>query len=246
MSWLKNNLANLFTLGNLACGFLGIVFVINPWEGIWSLLPFWLMIFAAILDFFDGFVARATQTTSTIGADLDSLADMVTFGVLPGLMLIFAIPSYLEIVGLLVPLLSAWRLAKFNNDSRGNNFFYGLPTPANALLCAGIYASQDFRNLNVDSLNNLNLFYFENVVQSNAVVFFTIIVICSILMVSDLKLLSNKIKPFSLAKAKWHLVVLLIGILLIIAFGYLGISFAVIAYVLISIIANFANSKKTV
>lgn len=239
MSWLKNNLANLFTLGNLTCGFIAIVLVLDPWEGMWPFLPFWLMILAAILDFFDGFVARATQTTSTIGADLDSLADVITFGALPGIMIWNSFPDNYAFVGILIPLLSAWRLAKFNNDSRSTDYFYGLATPANAIYIGGIYVLKQEARMVLDGSN----YWFSNIPLWILVI---ITLILSFLLVSDLKLLSNKIKPFSLAKAKWHLVVLLTGILLIIAFGYLGISFAVIAYVLISIIANFAHSKKTV
>jgi CDP-diacylglycerol--serine O-phosphatidyltransferase len=240
MHWFKNNLANFFTLGNLACGFMAIVFVLNPLEEMSITLPFWLMILAAVLDFFDGFIARATNSTSTIGADLDSLADVVTFGVLPGIMIWSVFPGYFKFTGIIIPLLSAWRLAKFNNDTRGNEFFYGLPTPANALLVGGIYVFH--LQYIVPRLNGPG----DNYLLPVFILFFTALVyVFSALMVSNVKLLSNKISPLTLPKAKWHIIVLSMAVILITLLGYLGISFAVISYVLISIIANFANSKST-
>lgn len=239
MKWIKNNLANFFTLGNLACGFLAIVLVLDPWEEMLDTLPFWLMILAAVLDFFDGFIARATKTSSKIGADLDSLADMVTFGVLPGVMIWSVLPGSFALIGILIPILSAWRLAKFNNDTRKNEFFYGLATPANALMIGGFFA------LFVSHIGMLDGYHqFINVSKMH-LWSSPIILIMSFLMVSDLKLLSNKISPFSLTNAKWHIGVLVVGIILISIFGYLGISLAIISYVLISIIANFARSKST-
>lgn len=239
MKWIKNNLANFFTLGNLACGFLAIVLVLDPWEEMASTLPFWLMILAAILDFFDGFIARGTKTSSKIGADLDSLADMVTFGVLPGVMIWSIFPGNFAFIGILIPLLSAWRLAKFNNDTRGNEYFYGLATPANALMIGGFFA------LFISHLGNLDG-YHQLIKFSEIHLWFSpIIFAMSFLMVSEVKLLSNKISPFTIANAKWHIIVLVSAIILIAIFGYLGISFAIISYVLSSIIANFVRSKTT-
>lgn len=233
MKWLKNNLANLFTLGNLACGFLGIVAI---HEGHFSEM-FNLFCIALVLDFFDGFIARATKTNSKIGADLDSLADLITFGVLPGYLVYDSLPEN-KYLALVIPLLSAWRLAKFNNDERTSTFFYGLATPANALLVLGLFMYRDFWNCGNTLLD-------ENYTPPEYYPFFRyfLVLIFSFLMVSEVKLLSNKISPFSLANAKWHIAVLAIAIILIAIFGYLGISFAIIAYVLISIIANFARSK---
>jgi CDP-diacylglycerol--serine O-phosphatidyltransferase len=235
MKWLKNNLANFFTLGNLACGFLGIVAVTNKSFD----SAFWLFILAIVLDFFDGFIARATKTTSKIGADLDSLADMVTFGILPGFLVYDSLPSF-KYLAIIIPILSAWRLAKFNNDTRENTYFYGLPTPANAILVMGafMYRAKTYCG---------NSFFEDGFELPDEKPFlrFFVVLMFSALMVSDIKLLSNKIKPFTLANAKWHLLVLLVAVILISLFGYLGVSLAIISYVLISIIITFATAKSS-
>ncbi len=233
MNWLKNNLANLFTSGNLLCGFIGIVMVLQgPVE--WA---FWMMLLAALLDFLDGFVARLTKTTSKIGADLDSLADMVTFGVLPGIMVYTILPCDYNWLAALIPIISAWRLAKFNNDQRPSGSFYGLPTPANAICLGGLFAADQYWSSKLDGLNQWIDF------SQIHVWVIPYLILSSYLMVSNVKLLSNKISGFNLSKYKWHLIVLVIGTILILFFGYLGISLAIISYVLISIFATFASPK---
>ena len=123
---------------------------------VWSA---YLIGIAAVLDFFDGFIARALKVTSPIGKDLDSLADMVSFGVVPGIVMYKLIciseasftiypplsiivdenkKSFLPFIALLIPVLSGIRLAKFNNDTRQTDSFIGLPTPANAIFVCSI------------------------------------------------------------------------------------------------------------
>lgn len=231
--WLKNNLANLFTLANLACGFFAIILVLSAP----STAPFWLMVLAAIFDFFDGFVARATKTTSTLGADLDSLADMITFGLLPGIMLYAILPIGWNYLAILVPIFSAWRLAKFNNDTRPAHFFYGLPTPANALVIAGIFAANAQSTPTLDGISAM--------VLAGNITYWLLpltFVLC-ILMVSDMRLLSNKITAFSIAKYRWHISILILGIMQVTFIGYLGLSLAIISYVLISIFVTFVPVK---
>lgn len=227
-------MANFFTLGNLICGFVGIIMVFQgPVE--WA---FPMMLLAALLDFLDGFVARLTKTTSKIGADLDSLADMITFGLLPGFMVYSILPCSYNWFAALVPVMSAWRLAKFNNDERSSHVFYGLPTPANAICLAGVYAADHYWAHMLDGLNQ-----WVDFTQIHLWLM-PYLIISSYLLISDVPLLSNKISNFSFSKYKWHLLVLLIGLILITLFGYLGISLAIISYVLISIIATFASPKK--
>jgi CDP-diacylglycerol--serine O-phosphatidyltransferase len=149
---LKRNIPNYITLGNLICGCLGIQQLLagNP-----LLAPFFVLA-AAFLDFFDGMAARALKVSSPIGKDLDSLADVVSFGVLPGFMaywlmarpaiscvsdkevMISAGLMFPAAFALLVPAFSAFRLAKFNHDTRQTESFIGLPTPANALFWSGM------------------------------------------------------------------------------------------------------------
>ena len=129
----------MLTLSNLACGFYGIVACFSGRLD----HAVYAMLLAGIFDFFDGFVARLLKVSSPIGKDLDSLADMVTFGLLPGIMLFHLVQNSFAqghnnwaYVAVLVPLLSAVRLAIFNNDTRQSELFIGVPTPAFALVVA--------------------------------------------------------------------------------------------------------------
>ena len=146
---IRKAIPNLFTLANLFCGALGIVMAFHE-KLIYASI---LICIAAVFDFLDGFIARAVKGQSEMGKELDSLADMVTFGLLPGIMLFQLITaSYSEyftdfderahvmwaLIGFLIPLFSALRLAKFNVDTKQSEEFLGLPTPASALLIASI------------------------------------------------------------------------------------------------------------
>ena len=150
---LKQNLPNALTLANLLCGCLAIQQLLAGNE---AMVPM-LMLLAGVFDFFDGLAARALNVSSPIGKDLDSLADMVTFGVLPSLMAFRLIAeaqlesllpgeevkelflSFPASLALLIAVLSAYRLAKFNHDTRQSSSFIGMPTPGNALFWAGLW-----------------------------------------------------------------------------------------------------------
>lgn len=160
---------NLFTLGNLLCGCLAIVFAFDG-NLVWSA---YLVGIAAVLDFLDGFVARALNQHSPIGKDLDSLADMVTFGVVPGIVMFkllglavaFEFPvsdavanhswgvecetwvKFIPFSAFLITLFSALRLAKFNNDTRQSDSFIGVPTPANSILICSFPLILRFSNI---------------------------------------------------------------------------------------------------
>lgn len=140
---------NLFTLGNLFCGCLAIIFAFE-WRLDWAA---YMVFLAAFLDFFDGFFARLLKVSGELGKQLDSLADMVSFGVVPGIVMfkVLTFASWLNnfqgnegeiyynsiepvaILGLVIPVFSCYRLAKFNIDTRQSHGFIGLPTPANAI-----------------------------------------------------------------------------------------------------------------
>ena len=135
---LYKHIPNTITSMNLLSGILGVIFAL---EGRleWA-LP--LMILAAVFDFFDGLAARLLDAHSPIGADLDSLADVVSFGVLPALMLYKVMPAdapaILRYIPLFVAVMSAVRLAKFNVDERQTLDFIGLPTPSCAMVCGAL------------------------------------------------------------------------------------------------------------
>ncbi len=137
---MKSLLPNLLTLSNLACGLLAVIAIFSSDYR----LAAWLVGVALVLDFLDGFTARLLKVHSEIGKQLDSLADLVTFGVAPGFLLyrLFKmsylsgepVPGFLPFIALLIPVFSALRLAKFNVDTRQKDYFIGLPTPASAIL----------------------------------------------------------------------------------------------------------------
>ena len=137
MKRLSIHIPNAITSLNLLCGALGIAFVFRGRMDI----AFWLLITASVLDFLDGFAARLLHAYSELGKELDSLADVVSFGLLPAFMLyaLYQVAAPLEwmaFIPFIVAVFSALRLAKFNIDTRQTDSFLGLPSPASALLIA--------------------------------------------------------------------------------------------------------------
>ena len=139
---IRRQIPNLITLGNLLCGVIAIAAALRG-----DLTRASLMICLGIfLDFFDGLAARLLNVASPLGKELDSLSDVVTSGVAPGFILWNILsngvgekwPEFLPYTALLIPLFAAYRLAKFNIDSRQSHSFLGLPTPANALIWVGV------------------------------------------------------------------------------------------------------------
>ena len=140
------HIPNTITCLNLFSGCIAVVFAFSARFDVALLF----MILAAVFDFMDGLAARALQAYSAIGKELDSLADMVSFGLLPGVIVYVYLSGhllnpYLPFVAFLIPVFSALRLAKFNLDERQTTSFIGMPTPANALFWGGLmYAYASF------------------------------------------------------------------------------------------------------
>ncbi|MDO5615844.1 MAG: CDP-alcohol phosphatidyltransferase family protein, partial [Cruoricaptor ignavus] len=146
MNFIKNNLANMFTLGNLFSGSVGAIHLVL---GDYQTTAICIII-SLVLDFFDGFVARLTKTNSNLGIQLDSLADMVSFGLVPGLamykllepfgnqILDISLPFNIQYLGLFITLFSCLRLAIFNLDDEQKYYFKGLNTPSNTILIFGL------------------------------------------------------------------------------------------------------------
>lgn len=179
------HIPNTITSMNLLCGVLGVICVFSGESD----TAFLLMLLAAICDFFDGFSARALNAYSSVGKELDSLADLVSFGLLPSLMLYRVMTVLSPDAGLLcyIPLLivlaSALRLAKFNTDDRQSENFLGLATPASAMICG---------SLTYYILKDQNSFL---TVWASGKVFVPLVsAILSVLMVSELPMFSMKIK----------------------------------------------------
>ena len=184
---LKAQLPNFITLLNLLSGVLGILWVL---EG-QLLYGAYFVILSAGFDFLDGFAARLLKVQSDMGKELDSLADVVSFGVLPGILLYSLAKAQndsqiLPYLTLIVPMLSAFRLAKFNLDTRQSDQFIGLPTPANALL--------------LSTLPHLVAHWPELAPWVTSPIALVVIAwIASILLVSELPLIALKFKNSSFA-----------------------------------------------
>ena len=183
---ITKHIPNTLTSMNLLCGALGVVFTFKGDLNI----AFYLMIAGAVCDFFDGFAARLLKAFSPIGKDLDSLADLITFGMLPAMilnrrMIEGGMTGFMSYVPLIIVLFSALRLAKFNIDTRQSENFLGLPTPACAMWCGSlVYAADNGVMTSVDMLHNP---YFIPVAS----------VILALLLVSEIPMISIKVKKGS-------------------------------------------------
>tara|TARA_Y100000592_G_C5451780_1_gene309156 strand:- start:1098 stop:1748 length:651 start_codon:yes stop_codon:yes gene_type:complete len=211
---------------NLLSGVIGISFVLNGNV----LSGAYFIVLSAVFDFFDGFAARLLKVSGELGKQLDSLADCVSFGVLPGFIL-FQLTSeatnntYLPYLTLIVPLMSAMRLAKFNIDTRQSDRFIGLPTPANALFISTLpYLAKKW-------------FLIENSL-SNPWTLIIIAWVFSILLVSEIPLIALKFKNFSLSDNVFRFVLIGLGIICIAWLGLGGIPIIILAYLGLSLAEN--------
>jgi CDP-diacylglycerol--serine O-phosphatidyltransferase len=249
---IKKHIPNFITILNLVCGvfailfFIKFVFVIELIKSGGENISFsertfiqngiYLILTATVLDFLDGFFARILKVQSEIGAQLDSLADMVTFGVAPGF-LIYALASlyYLEVEWLkylfvLIPVFSALRLAKFNVDIEQTTYFKGLATPANAIFWSSLYFTVFW----------LTLPYY---------IFAILIVIFCFLMTSNLRMFSLKLKNLKFEGDNIYRVILILGaVILTITFGLFtnilaSIPFIILLYILLSIHYHYTTRK---
>ena len=238
MNALKRIFPNLITLANLTCGLFSIVFAFQG-----NLEMASLCIFAgAFLDFFDGLAARLLKVSSKLGKQLDSMADMVTFGVAPGFLL-FHFMFYLSndmvfrhsmsnevlflpaSLALLIPILSAYRLANFNIDTRQTTSFIGLPVPALAIFVAAI--------------PHINFEQFPMFVDMQ---FLTIIaIIMPILLVVEMPLFSLKFSKTESISSRlniFRIILILSAVVLFFVFQFAAIPFIVILYLILSLLNN--------
>ncbi len=234
----KKNIPNIITCGNLFCGCLAIV---NAFNGN-LIYAAYLVGIAAILDFFDGFVARLLKVHSEIGKQLDSLADMVTFGVVPGIVLfmmmsnaidyhhLYTLNYRLSYVAFLIPIFSAIRLAKFNTDSRQNDSFIGVPTPASSILICSLPLIEKFQ----PQIGNYNMIEFIE----NPWFLLGLTILLSYLMVAEIPLFALKFKNFEWNNNKLRYSFLIISILLLILFQFIAIPFNLFLYIVLSLIVN--------
>lgn len=243
---IKKHIPNIITLLNLFCGCIAVVFVsLREFE-----YAFFFVCLGIFLDFFDGFFARLFKVSSPLGLQLDSLADMVTSGVVPGFVMYKMLPSIKEItsdssiiicyplidedpfaifpyLGFIITLGACYRLANFNIDTRQTDSFIGLPTPANALFILSLPLVLQYSD---------SLVVFE--ILSDKWMLLLITLFSAYIMNAEIPLFSLKIKDFTFKKNALQIVFLTLCVVLLVFFQYLAIPLVIVTYVLLSVINN--------
>jgi len=240
---IKKHIPNILTLGNLFCGTLAVIYAVNE-----NFVATALLVVLGIgFDFFDGFVARILKVQGELGKQLDSLADMVTSGVVPGIVMLqllnnafaedkvgyFGIDNtttdynIIAYLGLLLTLFAGYRLAKFNIDERQSDSFIGLPTPAMSLFIISLPLITIFSEYT----------FFVGLIQ-NKIFLVIITVLLSFIMISELPLFSLKFKDFSFKKNGVKYLFLLVSLLLLIILKFIAVPIIILIYILLSIISN--------
>ncbi|MDZ4715109.1 MAG: CDP-diacylglycerol--serine O-phosphatidyltransferase [Cytophagales bacterium] len=223
---LLRHLPNTLTCLNLFSGCAGIISV---WYGE-AASAIWYVMLAGFFDFLDGLAARALRVTSPIGKELDSLADMVSFGVLPALVMFRMIDTistseYLPYTAFSLAVFSALRLAKFNIDERQHESFIGLPTPANAFFITSLvylsspwdlFISQDFFLVGITA-------------------------VFSFLLVAPLELFALKFKTYRWADNQLKFTFLGVSVLLLGIWQLAAMPFVILGYVVLSLVKSWVR-----
>lgn len=245
---LKRHIPNAITSLNLVCGVLAIFAIFQG-----AVYPAAALIAAALIfDFLDGFVARLLQVHSPMGKELDSLADAVTFGVVPGMIMMRLIqesqglafppqvgPAFFAngfpwlIVGVLVSVFSIIRLAKFNLDERQSNVFFGLATPANTLLILSFWMI-----VSLQPESGLAQ------VLNHTYIWIGFSLLLAYLLVADIRLIAFKFKHYGFGENRYRYILMISGIFLLAIFQYMAIPFLILLYFLLSGLQNLSEKDK--
>jgi CDP-diacylglycerol--serine O-phosphatidyltransferase len=234
---IKKHIPNIITLLNLFCGCIALVFASElNFE-----MTFYFVCLGIFLDFFDGFFARLFKVSSPLGLQLDSLADMVTSGIVPGFVMFVLLQKcqnpiapnlFLPYLGFIIALGSCYRLANFNIDTRQTDSFIGLPTPANALFIISLPLVLKYS----DSFAVLEIL-------TDQWFLLTVTLFSAYILNAEIPLFSLKIKDFSFKKNALQIGFLSLSVLLLAFFQFLGIPLVIIAYVLLSVLNNRFQKK---
>lgn len=239
---MRQHIPNFLTLSNLFCGCCAILYILNGQQDIAALFTAGSFFF----DYLDGMVARALKVSSPLGKELDSLADVVSFGVVPGMMLYMMLAQVISvdlphhwiptrpalISGVYTPALpafvlsmfSALRLAKFNLDTRQGNYFIGLSTPACTVFVLGLSLTVSY---NVQGMRD---------VLGNVWFLYGLVILLSWLLVSEIPMFGMKIKRFDWPSNRFNLAFLLLFVILIFFLKALALSVIIVFYILASIL----------
>lgn len=225
MNALTKNIPNATTCVNIAAGMLAILMAAHGSALIYGIPAYsWAFIFigiAAVADFLDGFAARLLHAYSDMGKELDSLCDLVSFGVAPAVIMFFCLDelgmqSWTKWLVVVIPICGALRLARFNIDTRQSTSFIGLPIPANAIFWIG-YAS-----LCYSGTEYLTQWYWVTLIM----------LFESWLMVSPVRLFSLKFKTWGWRGNQWRWILIITAAVFIFCMGVSGLMWLVVAYVL--------------
>ena len=242
---MKKHIPNLLTLGNLFCGTVATIYAV---QGNFEIAGI-LVLLGIFFDFFDGFAARILNVSGELGKQLDSLADMVTSGVVPGIImfkLLATSPNLdtlenapivmnwmhfnfapIQLLGLLLTLGACYRLAKFNIDTKQSESFIGLPTPAMSLFIISLPLIQEYST--IESIQNL---------LSNHYFLILVILLLTYLMNAELPLFSLKFKEYSLKNNFIKYLFLLISLVMLLTLQLVSIPLIIAFYVCLSVVSN--------
>ncbi|RED48343.1 CDP-alcohol phosphatidyltransferase family protein [Seonamhaeicola aphaedonensis] len=241
---MKRYIPNALTLLNLLCGSIAVIFAVND-----NFVSAAFFVFLGIFfDFFDGFAARKLNIQSEIGLQLDSLADVVTSGLVPGIIMyklfqlveielgswdnsqiLFGVTP-LACIGLSITLASAYRLAKFNVDTEQQNFFKGLPTPANTLLIVSLPLILEFQNNDTINAMILNKWFLIGVT-----------ILSCWLLNSGIKLFALKFKTWGFKPNATRYIFIILCVVLLIVLQFAAIPLIILLYIIMSVLDNMTS-----
>lgn len=245
----KRHIPNLITLLNVFCGSIAAIFAANS-----NFVMAAIFVFLGIFfDFFDGLLARKLNVQSELGIQLDSLADMITSGLVPGIIMFQLLAlvvndseifinewssamfwkgfktSPLVFIALLIPMASAYRLAKFNLDEDQQDHFIGLPTPANTLLIVSLPLIIEFQNNDIMNTIILNKWFL-----------IVLTLVSSYLLNSKINLFALKFKNWSFKSNSIRYLFLLLSIVSLIVLKFAAIPLIVVIYIIMSLLKNIS------
>jgi len=240
----KKHIPNFVTCLNLISGCLSVIMAFNAH----LVISAYLIVLASFFDLADGLLARLLNAKSDFGKQLDSLADIVSFGIAPGIIMFQLISkssglpalyvlntNLISYIAIIIPLFSALRLAKFNIDDNQKDSFIGLPTPASAIFIASLPIIIYAQNTSDCILNFIYNPYFLIIIT----------IVLSYLLISPLPLFSFKFKNLKWTENKIRYIFLTISVILFLLFYFIAIPFIIILYIILSITENLIKTKKT-
>lgn len=247
---IKNHIPNIITLLNVFCGSVAAIFAANS-----NFVMAAIFVFSGIFfDFFDGLIARKLNVQSELGIQLDSLADMITSGLVPGIIMFKLMSlsindsdmfinewstnmiwigfksSPLVFLAILIPMASAYRLGRFNLDEDQQTYFIGLPTPANTLLIVSLPLILEFQNNDIMNAIILNKWFL-----------IVLTLLSAYLLNSNIKLFALKFKNWSFKDNSIRYVFLLLSVVTLIVLKFAAIPLIVIIYLLMSLLNNISS-----